>query len=289
MIQQQVNNQLRIIRRTLRRGLQMLRYRHLSLAGVPIFFANAFPKSGTHLLTQALIGFTHLGPAVNSGLRPIVTYEGDTGLERAQEDIQRDLERLLPGDIAYGHLHATAANSQFLCRSGFVPYFLLRDPRDVAVSHAHYVTDMEAGHIHHQHYTQVLGNFDERLHTSIAGIPGNVGPVLPDIYQRFAPYVGWLEQPSVLVVRFEGLIQDRMANLAAILDHAVQRGFPLSSNREHAIQTIEASIDPQRSPTFRRGRVGGWREAFSDEHRRIFKEVSGDLLVRLGYERDSDW
>ncbi len=35
----------------------MLRWRRLSFTGVPILFANSFPKSGTHLLTQVLQGF----------------------------------------------------------------------------------------------------------------------------------------------------------------------------------------------------------------------------------------
>ena len=49
------------------------------------------------------------------------------------------------------------------------------------------------------------------------------------------------------------------------------------------------SIDPKRSPTFRSGKAGGWQEAFTEEHKRLFKEVSGDLLIELGYEKDHGW
>ena len=134
--------QAKLARRTLRRFNQMARYRRLSLGEVPILFANSFPKSGTHLLTQVLQGFTRLGPVVDSGLPAIVTYDGPTGEPRPAGSILNDLNRLLPGDIGYGHLHATPEIVAYLCQDSFVSYFILRDPRDVVVSHVHYVTDM---------------------------------------------------------------------------------------------------------------------------------------------------
>lgn len=38
------------------------------------------------------------------------------------------------------------------------------------------------------------------------------------------------------------------------------------------------------SPTFFRGKIGRWREAFRDEHLRAFREVAGDLAAELGYD-----
>jgi len=278
----------RLARRRLRRWKALLRWRRVSLQGVPVLFANSFPKSGTHLLTQVLQGFTRLGPAVESGLPAIVTYRGDTGRERQPGEIMADLERLLPGDIAYGHLHALPQAVQYLCQTGFAAFFILRDPRDVAVSHVHYVTDIEPDHIHHAYYTQVLQDFDQRLRTSILGLPDESIP-FPDIYQRFAPYLGWLEHPEVLCLRYEDFLRDRETTLGMILDHAIRRGFSTLNNRQAGIQALADSIDPQRSPTFRSGKAGGWQAQFTPEHKTVFKQVAGDLLIRLGYENDDDW
>jgi hypothetical protein len=287
----------RLVRRALRRLKQMLRCRRLGLAGVPVLFANSFPKSGTHLLTQVLEGFPRLGPAVVSGLPAVVTFEGDTGRARAEEEIFRDLRRLLPGDIAYGHLHALPAVTRFLSQPGFAAYFILRDPRDVAVSHVHYVTDMEPNHIHHRYYNELLSSFDERLRTSILGfdatdprLPAELRDVpFPDIRARFAPYLGWLDCPEVLVLRYEEFITDREASLGRVFDHAKARGFPSDYGRKEAVRILGESLDPQRSPTFRQGKTGGWREKFTEEHRQLFKMTAGDLLVRLGYERNNEW
>jgi hypothetical protein len=276
------------VRRRLRRWRALLRWRRFSLNGVPVLFANSFPKSGTHLLTQVLQGFPEIGPAVDSGMPAVVTFEGDSGRERPPTEILADLQRLLPGDLSYGHLHALPQVVELLCQPGYAAYFILRDPRDVVVSHVHYVTEIEPNHIHHRYYAEVLQNFDQRLRTSILGLPDENIP-FPDIYQRFAPYLGWLEHPEVPCLRFEDFVTSRQETLRLVFDHAVQRGFPAALQRTEAIKILADNIDPQRSPTFRSGKIGGWQAQFSLENKTLFKEVAGDLLVRLGYEQDNEW
>jgi hypothetical protein len=146
----------------------MLRYRRLSLAGLPVLFANSFPKSGTHLLTQVLDGFTRIGPAVNSGLPAVTTFIGESGRQRSESEILRDLRRFQPADIGYGHVHALPGAVKFFNQSGFAAYFILRDPRDVVVSHVHYVAEMKTDHIHHYYFNEVLQTFDKRLCASIS-------------------------------------------------------------------------------------------------------------------------
>jgi hypothetical protein len=281
----------RLLRRSTRRLRQTLRYGSLSAS--PVFFANSFPKSGTHLLTQVMHGFTRLGPAVDSGLPAVVTFDGFTGRQRSLAEIMADLERFSPGDIGYGHVHATPEAVDWFCRPGVAAYFILRDPRDVVVSHVHYVAEMASNHIHHRYYHTVLQTFDERMSASIAGVSekelakaGDGKPVyepLPDIRKRFVPYLGWLEHPEVLVLRYEDFLADRRLALEQVLDHAVRRGFKLVVDRPAALRALEDSIDPARSPTFRSGKVGGWRSSFSPEHEALFASITGDLLSILGY------
>ena len=278
----------RLVRRRLRRWGALVRWRRISLQGIPVLFANSFPKSGTHLLTQILQGFSQIGPAVDSGLPAVVTFVGETGRPRSAGEIVRDLKRLLPGDIAYGHVHALPEAIEALCRDGIASYFILRDPRDVVVSHVHYVTEMEPSHIHHRYYTEELGDFDERLKASILGRP-DIDIPFPDIRERFEPYMSWLGHPEVLLLRFEEFILNRDEAIGKVLDHAMERGFPIETERARAIQILAKNIDPARSPTFRSGKVGGWKAKFTREHKRLFKEIAGDLLIRLGYEQDNDW
>jgi len=92
----------------------------------------------------------------------------------------------------------------------------------------------------------------------------------------------------VLTIHFEDLIHDRAATLTRIMDHLLNR-FPLSATRQLILDSLETSINPKKSPTFRSGKTGEWKKHFTDEHKEIFKAVAGDLLVKLGYEKNNDW
>lgn len=279
---------LRLMRRGLRRAGAQRRFPSISMKQMPVLFGNSFPKSGTHLLTQVLAGFEKIGPVVRSGLPPVLTFEGETGKPRPLGGILSGLDRLLPGDIAYGHLHALPPVAEILCSPKFSSYFIYRDPRDVVVSHVFYVTDINNRHVHHDYYVDQLKDFDQRLRTSIQGRPDLEIP-FPDIRGRFEPYLPWLDRPEILSLRYEDLLDDAQVELARIFDHAAKRGFVSHASRDAAIETLGRAIKPAESPTFRKGGSGGWREHFTPEIKELFKDLTGDLLVRLGYERDQNW
>jgi len=254
--------------------------------GWPILLGISFPKSGTHLLDQILLGFNRVAPFSRRLHSFYAEYEGESGRKRSPEQALAWLDSLRPGDITSAHLFARDKAVKRVCTPDFIPYFIFRDPRDVVVSHVFYVTDMEARHVHHDYYRS-LPDFNARLTTSILGRP-DTSIEFPNIADRFAPYLGWLDQPSVLTIHFEDLINDRAATLNHIIHHFLA-SVPLEAPRQLIFESLESSINPSRSPTFRSGKTGEWKKHFTEEHKKIFKEVAGDLLVRLGYEKDDNW
>ena len=86
-----VKDRLRKARWQYRRAKARRRYGKVD---APILFANSFPKSGTHLLTQVLSGFTQLGPFVNTGLPAVTMFDGPTGQPRMMLEIQAMLGQL---------------------------------------------------------------------------------------------------------------------------------------------------------------------------------------------------
>lgn len=277
-----------ILRRLVYRGeklAQRLRFVSQS-AELPVLLGISFPKSGTHLLDQILLGFSKVAPYAKRLHSFYAEYEGESGRKREPEQALAWLDSLRQRDIASAHLFARPEAVRRVTSAKFVPYFIFRDPRDVVVSHVFYVTDMEARHVHHQYYSS-LPDFDARLNASILGRPG-ADVEFPDIATRFAPYLGWLDCPQVLTIHFEDLINERTATLSRILDQLETR-ISLPVPRQAILDALESSIDPKRSPTFRSGKTGEWRKHFTDKHKRIFKDVAGDLLIRLGYEKDDHW
>jgi hypothetical protein len=260
----------------------------------PVLLSISFPKSGTHLLDQILLGFSRVAPFSRRLHSFYAEYEGESGRKRSSEQALAWLNSLRPRDIASAHLFAREEVLKRVCSSAFVPYFIFRDPRDVVVSHVFYVTDMERRHVHHDYY-QSLPDFNARLTVSILGRPDtNTRPEpsrrveFPNIADRFAPYLGWLDQPAVMKIHFEDLIHDRAGTLNRLIDHLLDRA-PIRAPRELILEALESSINPKRSPTFRSGKTGEWKKYFTEEHKKIFKEAAGGLLVRLGYEKDNNW
>jgi len=254
--------------------------------GWPIVFGISIPKSGTHLLAQILAGFSNVAP-----LTPHIQNIGlgrTLNPQQRRENFERQLKSLRPLDIAMAHLTSTPADMERISQPRFLPYFILRDPRDIVVSHAIYVSELRDEHRLHSYYSNTLGSLDERLLASINGVrtSQNAGR---SIAKQIEVHMGWLDHPDVHTVRFEDLIHDRRNTLAGITDHFVRRVDTLRATREEIIEQLELSINPSKSFTFRSGKTGEWKKYFTDEHKNIFKESAGDLLIRLGYEKDNDW
>ena len=278
------------LRRTIRpagKTLQAIaRWKRLSFNEAPPVFGNSKPKSGSHLLLQILNGFTRIMPYKYIAADPVRTIKKN-GERRKEDKILRDLLRIPRGVIGWGYVEASPENVAFLCKPHRVNYFVYRDPRDMLVSQVFFATDMHEEHAMHEFYKS-LPDFGERLKVAITGIDRD-GLYMVSAKQRYASVFEWLEQPNVMCIRFEDLIHNCAATLEAMLDEVESTGYKIPTPREQALAVLGESIQPRKSRTFRSGKTGGWREHFTEKHKKLFKDVTGDLLVRLGYEKDNDW
>jgi hypothetical protein len=268
-----------------RRTAAARRYGAEALAAAPTVIGNAMPKSGSHLLSQVLLGLTRIGPFVDPGMPPLTRSASNDNL--SEEQVLARLDELQSGDIGYGYLHARDPYIERLSRKGVAGFFVYRDPRDVLVSHVFYATELYPRHGMHEYY-QGLENVEARLNAAIEGVR-EPGFELSAIGEKYANYVGWLDVPEVHSLRFEDLILARNAALEGILGHLAARGFELQMEREEAGARLAEAVAPRRSGTFRRGQPGEWREHFTAENKARFKAATGDLLQRLGYEENADW
>jgi hypothetical protein len=264
----------------------VLRWRRLSFNEAPPIFGNSKPKSGSHLLLQILNGFTRIMPYKYVAADPVRTIRRNGG-RRTDAEILADLQSIPNGVIGWGYVDATPENASFLTQSGRVNYFIYRDPRDMLVSQVFFATDMHEEHGMHAYYKS-LPDFGERLKVAITGIDRD-GLKMVSVKQRYEGVFAWLAQPNVMCIRFEDLINHRDATLHAMLDEVEKTGYQIPTPREQALPVLVEAIQPGKSHTFRSGKTGGWRQYFTGEHKSLFKEVAGDLLVKLGYEENNNW
>lgn len=77
--------------------------------------------------------------------------------------------------------------------------------------------------------------------------------------------------------RFLGLRHDP----ALIADLLERSSFRFYAGRERGQE--------DRKRFYRKGIAGDWKNHFTAEDRALFKDLAGDLLIRLGYEQNLDW
>jgi hypothetical protein len=282
----EIKQTMKNVRWAVRRVSAAQRWGKSNLASMPAVVGNSMPKSGSHLIIQILEGLPEIGPFVNPGMPPLNRNEENGIL--SQDGIVRRIQTLQAGDISYCYLPAEEPFRSLLTGKGIAPIFIYRDPRDVIVSHVFYATEMNEKHAMREYYNEKLHTMEERINAAILGV-NEPGATLTAIRRKYDRYLGWFDCPRLLSLRFEEMVCEREMAINKLLDFLADFGFVPSISRAEAVDKLKAGIEPKKSGTFRKGKPGNWREHFTAENIRVFKENTGDLLVRLGYETSEDW
>lgn len=251
----------------------------------PSILANSFPKSGTHLLIQVLQAI----PGICDWGLFLVSTPSFTFREISDEKMTNKITKIVPDELICAHLFYSQQIANALIQKNIVQFFIYRDPRDIVISGAYYLTFMNKWHRLHKYFKD-LPDMNARIMFSIQGATDPSFPYdYPDIAKRFDRYKTWLDHPHVLPLRFEELSgQTTEDAVRKIIRFYIQKSGK-DLDQEALVKNAIANINPHKSHTFRKGEQGAWRKTFSQKHKDLFKAIAGDLLVKLGYEKDYNW
>jgi Sulfotransferase domain len=163
--------------------------------------------------------------------------------------------------------------------------YLVRDPRDVAVSYFHY----------RRWLREFCGDMPSFVRMFVEGTI--------DSYGTWADHVGsWLNPASddTLVLRFESVVADpvdELTRVAAFLGLSVENKTlerAVANQSLGAMRTKEAGARERyfrnTDPTgkfVRSGQVGSWREVLSHVDVDLVESHSGRVMTRLGYQLEA--
>lgn len=267
------------------------------LASSPIVI-NSVPKAGTHLLEKAVRLMPGCYPAnihIDQFTWPdFKTIAPDqTNSTRARKatigELEQTLHTIQAGHYATAHFVFQQDLADLMVNIGIRILFIVRDPRDIALSFAKYVSRNQVHFLYE--YFQTLSE-EERIMTSIVGTVDRVAqaPRQFNIKVQVNNMLPWRWQPNVYTTKFEQLIgeagggsnQEQFAELSCIANHI---GVHCSTKqlRNVASQLFGGTA------TFRKGSIGDWRTHFTHEHKQAFKDIAGQMLIDLGYENDFNW
>ena len=239
--------------------------------GAPRVLCVCIPKAGTHLLERALC----LHPAL---YRKLVGTVNDTNLSE-RNGLPSLLDGLRSGQVLMSHLRFSAERRDTIESKGVRCLFLVRDPRDIVVSLAMYIS-RNRRHAFHDIFRD-KPDLKDRLRLTIEGDPARQ---FPSMGERLRMFAGWLHS-DCCVVRFEdlvgwwggGSVSKQLETLHSTFGHL---GVDQS---EELVASVGERLFSAVSPTFRKGRIGEWRRYFDTETTDRFMEVAGDCMASYGY------
>lgn len=167
-------------------------------------------------------------------------------------------------------------------------FFLIRDPRDWVISVIKHPpisgVDIYGGPLGDPYFLSLDTN--QKIDYIIQGTPWYYS--VSEVYDKFLP---WMNSPICCALRFEALLgsqggayseKEQMAELRKIAN-----ALHLEVSDEELLKAFHASFG--KGAIFSKGKSGVWKEYFTEEHKELFKQLFGDILIKLGYEQDYHW
>jgi len=275
----------------------------------PRVFLNSFPKGGTNLVLRLLelCGYETKQPYVSANLilkRPTLPRKLLRGVVQnlANESnpdaiavgvdspvyvrkawLNRYLSSLKDGQALPAHCLYTKALHSLIKEQNIKIIQVLRDPRAIAVSNAHYLAKQKKHPMYG--FYQSLPDFDSQLAFSITGGKIDSELTLNSIAERAMLIAPWVKQIDVLSIRFEDLIGakgggDDVLQHSAIVE--ILNFLDLDSD-EANLQHIQDNLFGT-SATFRQGQIDSWRDSFKQMHLDSYNAIAAELTEAWGYE-----
>jgi len=188
---------------------------------------------------------------------------------------------------------------------------IIRDPRDIVISGYYYHLwtveewankpikdlrpDIEAHwpllpikEIYNMTYKQYLNSLS-REEGIFAEIQRSSSLVIRDI-------VNWdYTNENFFEFRYEDIISDEHGIFRKIFEHygfsedAVGKSLRIAETHSFRNVTDRSIGDVKEESHTRSGKLGQWKNEFTDSHKEYFKELHGEDLIKLGYEHDMHW
>ncbi len=214
------------------------------------------PRTGSHLLIDLLtsIGYEEIS---NKGeiLLSLKTCENSTN-------------KVMHG----GHIPPTLSFITSMKTTGFVPVVMARKPKDMIVSYAHFIEknlDQFPGKANIKPWSSFVGkSLEESIELLITGVEGTLVSIV-EWYRRFflLEYHTFLQDNGIPILAYEDLVQDPIRTIESMLGYL---NINLSSQQ---LSSLPAVIGKADSFFFRSGKIGEWKNHFTERHTQLFNDV----------------
>ncbi|MGO8872610.1 MAG: sulfotransferase domain-containing protein [Acidimicrobiales bacterium] len=189
--------------------------------------------------------------------------------------------------IVFGNA-GTSFQRQRVGQRSFRGSHVIRDPRDVVVSGYEYHKRTHEWWVHRPNPRYGGRSYQEHLN-SLNEHDGLMAEIDWVAHFTAAGMGRWdYEQPEFVEIRYEDALADQQGTFERLFHWYGLNDSAISVGME-AVERLSAANGGAVPNHVRSGQPGEWRDRLSDDHVQYFKELTGDLVVRLGYESTSGW
>ncbi len=260
---------------------------------IPSFALITIPKSGSHIMLKTLYFMTK-SPAIWHTKFPSYQY--------------------LPPEDGFLYTHfclSPELEADYRELPELKQIILIRDLRDVAISIVRHIREgVWPGMTHEERENFLKLSFDKQLHYVInyeydiwavkKKAPNSLQVSLCKVATQAERYS---KRNDVLTCRYENLVGPQgggtLAEQLTELEN-IALFINLSFSQLDLIEIATNIYGDKEDPfgkgafvnyhsTFTEGKIGGWRQIFTEAHKEAFKKKLGKSLITLGYEMDDNW
>lgn len=244
----------------------------------PKVIINSIPKAGTNLADNLFLRL------------PKLRFSGKRTIRKLTHNIEEtihEIGKMSKGVYHLAHIEYDNTIDTALSISDVKMILIIRDPRQIIVSHYKYVTEIDTNHKTHDFF-KGLESDKERINIILKGQENIVKP----FHELIQNYAEWQKSKNVLTIKYEDLVGPNGGGTTEAQKEAILKigEFIKISLSKNQINDLTSQIYNPKSPTFRKGQLDGWRSHLNEEHCATIKNsIVGLWMIENGYEQNNDW
>jgi len=228
-------------------------------------FLFSIPKCGTNLLMKCI---------------KLLTKKRFVRITEKQI-LDNALPKLEANQYYFDHAIYTKQINSILKNKKAKIIFIYRDPRDSIISGAYYKL---------QHAGIAKKKYDPNIKVDKQKFNQQIDDSIIISTINYNKSINWASEKNVCAIKFENLVGAKGNGSQQLQEMEIKKicNFlninPTKESFDRCINNLFGS-----SFTFRNGKIGDWKNYFSNEQKKLFKKIGGNLLIKLGYEKNLNW
>ena len=277
---------------------------------------NTIPHCGTHLVSSILetIGYRHstyrkfgliktkvgLNWRLSEKISNFLPKNFDNSIHVSVASpklvrfgiVKSSLNKVNFGEYALSHIPFDKKFKEYLLNHGWKCFFILRDPRDMCLSMLKHI-ESRPNHFGHMYLFNKLQSNSDRIEAIVKGFINEKNRKFIGINKMYSAMLSWSENSNFVFLKYEELVGKKGNGKILSQSNSIKKIFGNLNYKEKNLDTkflqYVGNESYGKSTTFRKGKIGNWKEIFTEKDVMVFKKYTNKLLMSLGYEKNSKW